>query len=142
MRPLLLALCITFSWRAVNIKIEELSRGESGFTLLMKSRLHTFGRAHICIDENMIATLADIKICDFVTRSYSFIPFPKKTYKYQGQGHGSVLLDEVISKCRIRGLRRIEGMIVGNKEMLEKWYEKHGFKVEGGEKIMIELGNA
>ena len=86
-----------------------------------------------------IAKLADIQITDIEIYWFALVPFIKKRLSYKGKGYGSQLLNAVVEYCTSQKIERLEGDVVGNLDFLIPWYKRHGFRVEGGNKIIRTL---
>jgi GNAT superfamily N-acetyltransferase len=86
-----------------------------------------------------IAKLADIQITDIDVCWFELAPFIKRRLNYKGKGYGSRLLDAAIEYCTSQRIERLEGDIVGNLDFLIPWYERHGFRINGGNKIIRAL---
>jgi GNAT superfamily N-acetyltransferase len=79
--------------------------------------------------------LADIKINGRLERN-KFISLLCRPFRrfmarnYQSRGIGSKLLKEVIAYSREIGAVSIHGTLVGHKDLLARWYVRHGFEVD------------
>lgn len=124
----------------MNVVIEEVDYNpDFGFTLIIHNQNHSFGRAHVIFKEDNTATLADIIIEDVEHLPYQWLRFYKKKIQYTRKGHGTRLLNEVISRCRSKGITKITGDIHGDETILVPWYKKNGFEVIEGKRIVLSL---
>lgn len=88
-----------------------------------------------CIVKGGHVELADIKINGRLERNkfYTILLAPFRRFQaknYQSRGIGSKLLKEVIAYSREIGAVSIYGSLVGHKDLLGKWYSRHGFEVD------------
>ena len=88
-----------------------------------------------CLIENDQVELAEIRVQGRLERK-NFInklirPFNKfRATNYQSRGIGSKLLKEIVAFSSEIGSKRIYGSLMGEKDLLAKWYDRHGFEVD------------
>ena len=122
----------------MEVEIEEINR-DHGFTLIMSDGELTFGRAHVVFNDDRKAQLADIIITEAEASPYPLLKFYKKKVSYRRQGYGTRLLNEVVSRCKSKGIVEIVGDIHGDPRVLLPWYEKNGFEIINGVEILYKL---
>lgn len=115
------------------VEIEEICH-EYGFTLRIGGDQFQFGYAHVSFLEDRKAKLSDI----YIEEEFEYSPWPLFRF-YRKQGHGTCLLKKVIAKCKSKGVVEISWDIHGDDTVLISWYEKHGFEIINGRRILCRL---
>mgnify|MGYP003386670247 CR=1 FL=1 len=100
-----------------------------------------FGRAQISFIGGGVAQLADIIIRDSEYYPCKYLPFYKKKIRYTRRGYGTRLLDEVVSRCKSRGIIETAGEIHGDINVLTRWYKNNGFEVINEKEIRCKFGS-
>lgn len=88
-----------------------------------------------CIVKDGHVELADIKVNGRLERNKLLLLLMRPLRRfmaqnYQSRGIGSKLLKEVVAYSREIGAVSIHGTLSGHKELLSKWFARHGFDVD------------
>lgn len=132
------------SGEVYNIEIFE---GDQFFAMRVYRRGLPVGYAR-CVVENNQVELAEIKINGRLEGAgfLQTLLRPLRRFRaknYQSRGIGSKLLKEVIAYSRELGAANIHGRLAGHKDLLAKWYARHGFEVDmTTEQILLRLESA
>jgi GNAT superfamily N-acetyltransferase len=122
----------------------ELFEGEQYFALRVYHRGLPVGYAR-CQVEHGHVELAEIKINGRLEHKSVLTTLLRplsrfRAKNYQSRGVGSKLLKELVAYSQEIGAVAIHGRLVGHKELLAKWYLRHGFEVDREtEQVLLRL---